>query len=95
MVGFPSLLRQVLAGALVLGAAVHAQAGDLSSDALFPRIEDAETPNLFPMAPCGTFKLEEATIDEMQQAMAAGTLTSVQLVHCYLQRTYQTNGYIK
>ncbi|KAK4159719.1 amidase signature domain-containing protein [Cladorrhinum sp. PSN259] len=48
----------------------------------------------FPMPLCGTFKLEEATIDEMQQAMEDGTLTSVQLVKCYLERTFQTNEYI-
>ncbi|KAK7458505.1 amidase [Colletotrichum acutatum] len=43
---------------------------------------------------CGNFKLEEATIDEMQAALAAGTLTSQQLVGCYIQRTYQTQEYI-
>ncbi|CCC05824.1 hypothetical protein SMACR_00040 [Sordaria macrospora] len=49
---------------------------------------------LFPVLPCGKFKLEEATIDDMQAAMNAGTLTSVQLVGCYVLRTFQTDLYI-
>ena len=67
------------------------------SPSLFPNIQDADTAKLFPMAPCGDhgFQLEEATIDDMQAAMANGTLTSVQLVTCYMIRTYQTNEYIK
>ena len=50
---------------------------------------------LFPVLPCGKFNLEEATIDEMQAAMNNGTLTSVQLVGCYVLRTFQTDPYIK
>lgn len=60
---------------------------------LFPLEQYAETSELFPFAPCGTFNLEEATIDQMQEAMANGTLTSQQLVICYITRTYQTNSY--
>lgn len=61
----------------------------------FPLEQYAGTADLFPMGPCGgSFRLEEATIDQMQQAMAAGTLTSQQLVACYTARTYQTNPYI-
>jgi hypothetical protein len=62
---------------------------------LFPLQENAETPNLFPMPPCGTFILEEATIDQMQDAMSKGQVTSQQLVICYMQRIFQTNSYIK
>ncbi|KAI3545284.1 amidase [Colletotrichum abscissum] len=61
---------------------------------VFPLLEDVESAYLFPMPLCGTFKLEEATIDEMQAALTAGTLTSQQLVGCYIQRTYQTQEYI-
>lgn len=61
---------------------------------LFPLEQYAGTAELFPMAPCGTFLLHEATIDQMQQAMTNGTLTSQQLVMCYITRTYQTNSYI-
>ncbi|KAI1504359.1 amidase [Biscogniauxia marginata] len=66
------------------------------SSSLFPKLEDADSANLFPMAPCGDhdFVLEEATIDDMQAAMRNGALTSVQLVTCYLIRTFQTNEYI-
>jgi amidase len=63
--------------------------------ALFPLQLNNGTPELFPMPPCGSFNLEEATIDQMQQAMEDGTLTSQGLVLCYLQRTYQTQEYIK
>ncbi|KAF6824070.1 amidase family protein [Colletotrichum plurivorum] len=61
---------------------------------MFPLLEDAGTENLFPMPRCGGFELHEATIDEMQAAMEAGVLTSVQLVACYLRRTYQTQEYL-
>jgi amidase len=61
---------------------------------LFPLQENADSSDLFPMAPCGTFQLEEATIDRMQKAMDNGTLTSVQLVTCYMHRTFQVDEYI-
>ncbi|KAM0433401.1 hypothetical protein ACHAPT_004279 [Fusarium lateritium] len=61
---------------------------------LLPLQENAGTADLFPMGKCNGFKLEEATIDEMQKAMRSGKLTSVQLVTCYLTRTYQTQEYI-
>ncbi|KAK1727066.1 amidase [Colletotrichum acutatum] len=61
---------------------------------VFPLLGDVGSADLFPMPLCGNFKLEEATIDEMQAALAAGTLTSQQLVGCYIQRTYQTQEYI-
>jgi len=49
----------------------------------------------FPMPLCHGFKLEEATIDQLQQALSARKLTSVQIVLCYLQRIYQTDEYIR
>jgi len=61
---------------------------------LLPDQENAGTEDLFPMADCAGFKLEEATFDEMREAMEDGDLTSVQLVSCYLTRTYQTQEYI-
>lgn len=45
----------------------------------FPLQQNAGTPDLFFMPPCGSFELEETTIDDMQQAAARGDLTSVQL----------------
>jgi len=50
---------------------------------------------LFPMPSCHGFKLEEATIDQLQQQLSNGSLTSVTLTLCYLQRIYQTDGYIR
>ncbi|KAI1334743.1 amidase [Xylariaceae sp. FL0016] len=61
---------------------------------LFPLQQNADSTHLFPMAPCASFQLEEASIDDMQAAMQNGSLTSVQLVTCYLLRIYQTNEYI-
>lgn len=55
----------------------------------------AASDNLFPMAKCYGFKLQEASIDEIQTALADGRLTSVQLVQCYMTRMYQTDQYIK
>lgn len=62
---------------------------------LIPLMEDAGTPELFPMTECFGFKLEEASIDEMQSAMEKGELTSVQLLLCYMMRAHQTQEYIK
>lgn len=62
---------------------------------LFPSEANADTTNFFPMEKCGEFELEEASIDQMQAAMAAGTLTSVQLVVCYMVRNFQTDDYAK
>lgn len=54
-----------------------------------------EPANLFPMPQCNGIKLEEATIDQLQEYMSQGKLTSVQLVMCYMQREFQTREYIK
>lgn len=59
----------------------------------FPNQND--TANLFAMPSCNGIKLEEATIDQLQEYMSQGRLTSVQLVMCYMQREYQTREYIK
>ncbi|KAF4339886.1 hypothetical protein FBEOM_6184 [Fusarium beomiforme] len=61
---------------------------------MLPLEKNAGSPNLFPMPDCNGFKLEEATFTEMQNAMKAGKLTSVQLVTCYLMRSYQTKEYL-
>ncbi|KAF4449595.1 hypothetical protein F53441_7162 [Fusarium austroafricanum] len=61
---------------------------------MLPLEKNVGSSDLFPMANCNGFKLEEATFTEMQDAMKAGKLTSVQLVTCYLMRSYQTKEYI-
>ncbi|KAK4455373.1 amidase [Podospora aff. communis PSN243] len=65
-----------------------------NSSLFFPLLSNAGTPSLFPMPPCGSFPLEEATIAQMQSAMSRGHLTTVQLVQCYLARTHQSQPYI-
>ncbi len=59
----------------------------------FPDQRDVE--NLFPMPDCNGVVLEEATVDQLQDAMNKGQLTSTQIALCYLQRIYQTNSYTK
>ena len=49
----------------------------------------------FPMADCYGLPLEEATVDQMQDWMASGVLTSRQLTRCYLGRILQLNEYVK
>lgn len=85
----------LLLGAFLHARCVHADVQNASvSLSVFPIGQYNGTAELFPMRLCGSFYLEEATIDQMQDAMSNGTLTSQQLVMCYITRTYQTNSYI-
>jgi len=63
----------------------------------FPALKDGALVNSgnFPMSTCHGFTLEEATIDQIQQALANGALTVVALATCYLQRIYQTDPYLR
>jgi amidase len=61
----------------------------------FPEEASAETPDLFPMPACSGITLEEATIDQLQDAIGKGELTAVGLVGCYLRRILQVDGYIR
>ncbi|MCJ1319202.1 hypothetical protein MMC15_004537 [Xylographa vitiligo] len=56
--------------------------------------EHNRTTSLFPMEMCNGVTLEEATIDQLQDYMSNDKLTTSQLVMCYLQRQYQTDGYV-
>ena len=51
----------------------------------FPKLGQSAA-DLFPMPDCNGFVLEEATIDQLQDAMGMGQLTSLQIALCYLQR---------
>ena len=51
--------------------------------------------NLFPMPDCNGVVLEEATVDQLQDAMSEGHLTSAKIALCYLQRISQTDDYTK
>lgn len=63
----------------------------------FPVLQDGALADSgqFPMPQCHGFTLEEATIDQLQEALSKGQLTSVDLALCYLQRIYQTDAYIR
>ncbi|KAI0744142.1 amidase signature domain-containing protein [Daedaleopsis nitida] len=50
---------------------------------------------IFPVPTCHGFVLEDATIDALQDAFRNGTLTTVDLVLCYLQRIQQTDEYLR
>ena len=47
----------------------------------------------FPMPQCNGVTLEEATIDQLQEAMADGRLTSLQICACFLLRILQVDSY--
>ncbi|KAK5266572.1 hypothetical protein LTR96_008419 [Exophiala xenobiotica] len=89
MTGFSLLICAV---SLVFGIILAQR--NLPVEDFFPLLQNANTTELFPMPPCGTFQLHEATIQDMQIAMDNGSLTSTQLVLCYLERAYQTQTYL-
>ncbi|KAG9229622.1 amidase signature domain-containing protein [Amylocarpus encephaloides] len=62
----------------------------------FPALQNGSSASRgqFPMPLCYGFTLEEATIDQLQAAMSNGTLTSVKIALCYVQRILQTDEYI-
>ena len=60
----------------------------------FPKLGQSAA-DLFPMPDCNGFVLEEATIDQLQDAMGRGQLTSLQIALCYLQRIQQIDEYVK
>ncbi|KAK6457812.1 Glutamyl-tRNA amidotransferase subunit A (Glu-ADT subunit A) [Scheffersomyces xylosifermentans] len=57
----------------------------------FAQIESAE---IFPMPKCKEITLEEATIDQLQDYMSSGKISSVDLVQCYLARYFQVNDFV-
>lgn len=60
----------------------------------FPDPDAANSAELFPMPKCHGVVIEEASIDELQEYLSHGNLTSQQLAMCYLQRIWQTDDYI-
>ena len=60
----------------------------------FPDQNAANTSGLFPMPQCHGITIEEATIDQLQQYLSSGNITSQQLVVCYMQRMWQVDQYI-
>ncbi|XP_014553358.1 hypothetical protein COCVIDRAFT_29395 [Bipolaris victoriae FI3] len=60
----------------------------------FPPQDAANTSALFPMPKCQGITLEEATIDQLQGYMSDGTITSVDILRCYLDRIHQVDKYI-
>lgn len=77
-----------------LSGVADAQVLDHPFPYYFPQ-DNGTVADLFAMPDCKGVKIEDATIDELQQHLSAGRLTSVDLVMCYLQRNFQTTEYIK
>ena len=59
----------------------------------FPN-RDGDATELFPMSPCGGLVIEEASLDQLQDALHNGSTTSVQLLWCYLERIHQVEEYV-
>lgn len=59
---------------------------------VYPQIEAKDEP--FPMSSCNGITLEDATIDQLQDYFTRGTLSSEDVVKCYLERYFQINTYV-
>jgi amidase len=77
--------------------AVASQVLSSPSEYDFPILQynSAADSGRFPMPLCNGITLEEATIDQLQDYMTNGNLTSVQIAICYMQRIWQTDEYTK
>lgn len=63
---------------------------------VFPyEFPDLSAANRFPMESCHGVMLEEATVDQLQDYMTQGVLSSVKIVECYLNRRLQVDQYLK
>lgn len=97
----PSIAGPALSSRTQEQNASQLAASDQMLGSLFPNHSpqlgsgDAANSGQFPMPLCHGFKLEEATIDQLQNAMNKGTLSSMKIVMCYLQRIYQTDSYLR
>lgn len=99
------LLQVIVSGLALAGSAIatrheevdHLVASQVLHDPYkydFPRL-GAPGASLFPMRRCHGFKLEEASVDEIQAQLSNGNFTSVELLQCYLDRIHQTQPYLK
>ncbi|KAJ5250810.1 hypothetical protein N7489_001220 [Penicillium chrysogenum] len=94
-------LIQTLVSGLALVSSVVAQSDCLVDSQIltdpykydFPRL-GGDGAAQFAMRPCHGFKLEEATIDQIQAELEIGTFTGVQLLECYMDRVHQTQPYL-
>ncbi|KAJ5456962.1 hypothetical protein N7530_012236 [Penicillium desertorum] len=94
-------LIQTLVSSLALVSSVVAQSDWLVDSQIltdpylydFPRL-GGDGAAQFAMRPCHGFKLEEATVDQIQAELEIGTFTGVQLLECYMDRVHQTQPYL-
>jgi hypothetical protein len=74
----------------------HKIPGYNSSQTIETQTLESPSPYVFPLLQNGSQAdsgQEEATIDQLQEELSSGRLTSVKLVLCYLRRIYQTDSY--
>lgn len=93
-----SLILVVIAILLVGAYCFTAERGHLSSSLPtygLPVDAQPASESLFPIPRCRGFLLEEASIDDIQSQLSTGALTSVDLLHCFLERSFQTTNYLK
>ncbi|EXJ81842.1 hypothetical protein A1O1_07907 [Capronia coronata CBS 617.96] len=94
------LVLELLGGLLIAKAAAQNTSELNSTQELLDPLpyyypnEDAAPQALFPMPLCQGVQLEEATIDQLQDAMEHGNLTAYDIVTCYFKRYNQVNGYV-
>jgi amidase len=50
--------------------------------------------NPFPVKPCHGIDIQDITVLQLQAHFAKGSLTSVQLAQCYVDRIRETNSYV-
>jgi amidase len=76
---------------------IGSQVLDSPSPYDFPVLQNGSYEDIgqFPMPLCYGITLEEATVDQLQDYMANGNLTSVQIATCYVQRILQTDEYTR
>lgn len=91
----------IIAAASFLGLSTLTRRDEVSSLGPNPQfaydfpIPGKNASDLFPMHLCHGFRLEEASIDDIQGLLTSRALSSVDLVSCYLDRIYQTSSYLK
>lgn len=90
----------LLTSVFILKAQAFSPNSSIASAQLLANPFPYEFPDLlansrFPMSSCHGVALEEATIDQLQDYMRQGILSSVKIVECYLRRKLQVDQYLK
>jgi hypothetical protein len=85
----------MLKAAAFIAATLLQHASSIPHNTTEDGITNSFLPEQFRMDDCNGFSLEETTIEQLQSAYQIGTLTTVQVASCYLERIQQTNGWLR